>query len=97
MARPEATDAVERIVHIAAPPETVYAFLTDPEKLVRWKGVSAELDARPGGIYRVDVRAATSPAASSWKRRRTHVWCSPGAGKVPTARFHPVPLPSKLR
>src|SRR5687767_3621794 len=55
MARPEATDAVERVVHIAAPPETVYAFFIDPEKLVRWKGVSAELDPRPGGIYRVDV------------------------------------------
>ena len=49
------TDAVEREVRINARPETVFAFFTDPEKMTRWKGISAELDPRPGGVYRVNV------------------------------------------
>jgi uncharacterized protein YndB with AHSA1/START domain len=42
-------------IRIAAHPETVFAFLTDPDKILRWKGKSATVDPRPGGIYRVDV------------------------------------------
>ena len=49
------SDAVEREVRIAARPETIFPFFIDPEKMVRWKGTSAELDPRPGGIYRVNV------------------------------------------
>lgn len=48
-------DAVEREVRIAARPETVFEFFTDPEKMIRWKGRRAELDARPGGVYRVEI------------------------------------------
>jgi uncharacterized protein YndB with AHSA1/START domain len=46
-------DVGEVEVRIDARPETVFAFLTDPVKVTRWKGTSAELDPRPGGIYRV--------------------------------------------
>lgn len=46
---------VERELEIAASPERVWAFLVDPDKAVRWMGVSALLDARPGGEYRVVV------------------------------------------
>jgi uncharacterized protein YndB with AHSA1/START domain len=42
-------------ITIDASPETVFAFFTDPEKMKLWKGVEAELDPRPGGIYRVHV------------------------------------------
>jgi uncharacterized protein YndB with AHSA1/START domain len=42
-------------IRIDAPPEAVFPFLTEPEKIVRWKGVDAELRAEPGGIYRVNV------------------------------------------
>ena len=35
MAIPGATDAVEREVRIAARPETVFPFFTDPEKMMR--------------------------------------------------------------
>jgi uncharacterized protein YndB with AHSA1/START domain len=45
--------------HIAARPETVFAFFTDPEKMVRWKGTRAHLDARPGGVYSVDMNPTT--------------------------------------
>jgi uncharacterized protein YndB with AHSA1/START domain len=48
-------EAVEREVRIAARPETVFDFLVDQEKQVLWMGRRAELDARPGGIYRVEI------------------------------------------
>ena len=53
--KPVRPAAVEREVRIRARPETIFPFLTEPELMVRWMGVSAEADARPGGIYRVDV------------------------------------------
>ena len=44
-----------REVVIDASPETVYQFLVDPELHVKWLGTDAELDPRPGGVYRVLV------------------------------------------
>ena len=41
-------------IEIAAPQATVFAFLTDPDKILRWIG-PATMDARPGGIYLVSV------------------------------------------
>ena len=53
--QPEVATVVEREVRIAARPETVFEFFTDPEKMVLWKGRQASLDPRPGGIYRVEM------------------------------------------
>src|SRR5271165_3575813 len=44
---------VRRETHIAAPPATVFAFLTDPEKIIRWMGSEATTEAHPGGIFLV--------------------------------------------
>jgi uncharacterized protein YndB with AHSA1/START domain len=44
---------VER--HIAARPETVFGYFTDPARYRLWQGVDAELDARPGGVFRVTM------------------------------------------
>lgn len=49
------TDAVIREIRIAAAPTDVFPYFTDPEKLVAWKAATAELDARPGGRFRMDV------------------------------------------
>jgi uncharacterized protein YndB with AHSA1/START domain len=49
------TIAVERELMIDASPETVWEFLVDPGKAVRWMGQAAELEPRPGGLYRVGV------------------------------------------
>jgi uncharacterized protein YndB with AHSA1/START domain len=46
---------VERELTIDASPETVWEFLVDPEKATRWMGMSATLDPRPGGEYRVAI------------------------------------------
>lgn len=45
------TTVYERTLSIDASPETVWDFFVDPDKLMRWKGVEADLDPRPGGIY----------------------------------------------
>ena len=55
MVVPQDSDLLEKEVRIAARPETIFPFFTDPEKMMRWKGVSVTLDPRPGGIYRVDM------------------------------------------
>jgi uncharacterized protein YndB with AHSA1/START domain len=52
---PADTPVVERKVRIRARPDTIFPFFTDPELMVRWMGTSAEVDPRPGGIYRVEV------------------------------------------
>jgi uncharacterized protein YndB with AHSA1/START domain len=46
---------VRREVEIAAPPSTVFAFLTDPEKILRWMGTEATMEPHPGGLYLVNV------------------------------------------
>jgi uncharacterized protein YndB with AHSA1/START domain len=51
----EQDDVLEREIRIGARPETIFAFFTDPEKILRWKGIHADIDPRPGGIYRVDI------------------------------------------
>jgi uncharacterized protein YndB with AHSA1/START domain len=46
---------LSREIRIRAAPRTVFEFLIDPGKLVRWMGTDAALDPRPGGIYHVNV------------------------------------------
>lgn len=46
---------VQREVQIAAPPATVFAFLTDPEKIVRWMGTEADMEPHPGGVYLLNM------------------------------------------
>jgi uncharacterized protein YndB with AHSA1/START domain len=42
---------VRRETQIAAPPATVFAYLTDPEKILSWMGAEAETETHPGGLY----------------------------------------------
>ena len=44
-----------REIMIDATPETIWPFLTDPGKHVEWEGTVADIDPRPGGVYRVLV------------------------------------------
>lgn len=55
MASAETAAAVEREISVEASPETIYEFLIDPERMIQWMGRKAELDPRPGGIFRVDL------------------------------------------
>jgi uncharacterized protein YndB with AHSA1/START domain len=47
--------AIEVEQRIAATPATVFSYLIDPAKFVRWMGVGAQLDPRPGGEFRIDA------------------------------------------
>jgi uncharacterized protein YndB with AHSA1/START domain len=51
----DSATSLTRELTIGADPAIVFAFFTDPQRLIRWMGVSAELDPRPGGIFLVDV------------------------------------------
>ena len=44
-----------REVVIDATPDTIFPFLTESAEYIKWEGTEAELDARPGGVYRVVV------------------------------------------
>jgi len=44
-----------REIRIPAPPATIFAFLTDPQKILRWMGNSATFEPQPGGLYLLDV------------------------------------------
>jgi uncharacterized protein YndB with AHSA1/START domain len=48
-------DAVVVELHLGQPPEVVFDFFVDPAKLVRWIGIGADLDPRPGGRFRFEV------------------------------------------
>ena len=54
------SQAIVREIQIDASPETVFEFFTDPVKAVRWMGVAATLDPRPGGVYRVEIGPYTA-------------------------------------
>jgi uncharacterized protein YndB with AHSA1/START domain len=49
---------VSRETHIPAPAAALFAFLTDPEKILRWMGTEAQVEPQPGGLYLVNVTGA---------------------------------------
>jgi uncharacterized protein YndB with AHSA1/START domain len=51
-------------VYVAAPPETVFPYFTDPTRMIRWMGRSATLDPVEGGIYRVEMGEASAARGS---------------------------------
>lgn len=48
-------DTVVREVVVRATPDDVFPYFVEAEKLARWIGISASLDARPGGLFRFEV------------------------------------------
>ncbi len=53
------TITIEQTVHIAAPPETVWSFWTEPSRLNEWWATDAEVIAEPGGLFGSSSRGAT--------------------------------------
>ena len=79
---------IERVITIQAAPETVFRLLTDSREYAKWKGQRAELDARPGGIFRVIFPQPASVVAGKFielipSRRVVFSWGWEGNEHVP--------------
>lgn len=81
------TNTVELEVRLDAPPEEVFRYLTEPERYIRWQGVKAELDPRPGGVYRVWMDANTVASGAFVQveptRRVVFTWGWEGNESIP--------------
>ena len=82
------TSVIERVITIQARPETVFRLLTDSAEFVRWKGERAELEARPGGLFRVVFPNGTDIVAGRFvevipPRRVVFTWGWEGNTLVP--------------
>jgi uncharacterized protein YndB with AHSA1/START domain len=82
------TKVIERVITIEASPETVFRLLTDPVQYVRWKGKLADLEPRPGGIFRVEFASTKDVAAGEYvevvpNRRVVFTWGWEGNEMVP--------------
>lgn len=64
MPAPTDTLVIER--RIKARPETVFSFLTDQDLWLEWKGVFGQIDASPGGQYRIGVTGPDHIAAGTF-------------------------------
>jgi uncharacterized protein YndB with AHSA1/START domain len=73
-------------VRIAAPPEVVFPYFTDPRLMVTWIGERVDLDARPGGTFALDfsgVAARGSYVAVEPPRRVVFTWGIPEDATMP--------------
>jgi uncharacterized protein YndB with AHSA1/START domain len=52
---PETTEVVSCETVVPAPPGEVFRWFVRPELLVRWIGIDAELEPRPGGRFRFEI------------------------------------------
>ena len=73
-------------VRIAAPPEVVFPYFTDPALIVTWIGERADLDARPGGTFALDfaeTAARGSYLAVEPPHRVVFTWWIPKDATLP--------------
>ena len=73
-------------VRIAAPPDVVFPYFTDPALAVKWIADAAYLDARPGGTFSLSVRG--NPARGEYvevdpPHRVVFTWGIEGSGDLP--------------
>jgi len=74
-------------VRIAAPPEVVFPYFTDPQLMVTWIGDQVDLDAQPGGRFALDfsgVAARGSFVEVEPPHRVVFTWGIPGDPDMPS-------------
>jgi hypothetical protein len=80
-------DVVQELV-VQAPVEQVFNMFTDPRQLVRWIGISADLQPRPGGRFASRSSQASSAKVSTSSSTGPAAWSSHGAGPTPVSGCH---------
>ena len=76
-------------IHIAAAPEAVFDYFTNPELLVRWMGDEAQLEPRPGGLFRLVIgqRTVEGRYLSVERPRRVVIsWGRRGSRQLPPGK-----------
>ncbi len=79
-------DPVVATVRIAAPPEVVFPYFTDPELVATWMAERVELDPRPGGVFALDLdggQARGSFVEVDPPGRVVFTWGIPGDSALP--------------
>lgn len=64
---------VEVTVHVAAVPEDVFGYFTDPARYVQWMGAEAKLEPEPGGLYRVHMADGMKAAGAFVQVEPSHL------------------------
>jgi uncharacterized protein YndB with AHSA1/START domain len=77
---------VTAVVDIDAPPQDVFAFFIEPEKIARWLADLVEVDPRPGGRVALDIRG--TPVRGEYVeidpgRRLVLSWGHAGSDRLP--------------
>jgi uncharacterized protein YndB with AHSA1/START domain len=74
-------DVFTTSVRIEAPPDEVFPYLTDAALMIRWMGDWADLAAKPGGVFAVDiagVRIRGEYVVVEAPNRLVFTWGAPG-------------------
>jgi uncharacterized protein YndB with AHSA1/START domain len=87
------TTAVEVSVLLAAPPDAVFPYFTDPARYVQWMGSEAALDPVPGGTFRVRMPDGFRAAGTFLQVDRPHLvvftWGFADAGAAQRSKHEP--------
>ena len=79
--------ALDFVTRVHAAPETVFRYFVDADLYRQWQGGDAELDARPGGLYRVRMPGETVVEGTyvlvDAPRRVVFTWGWVGSAEVP--------------
>ena len=73
-------EVLEVIVHMSAQPDTIFPFFTDPVRYAQWMGTDVELEAKPGGLYRVRMREGVEVSGAFEEVQPPHRLVLPGGG-----------------
>ena len=79
-------DPVVASIRIAAPPEVVFPYFTDPDLVMTWLAEKADLEPRPGGLFSIDVdgaKARGSYIVVDPPNRVVFTWGIPGDDELP--------------
>lgn len=89
MTEPHTTtpDALVHAERVAAPPEAVFDFLVEPDKVLRWMGAAIDIEPEPGGRFWLNVNgndiASGAYVEVDPPRRVAFTWGWEGSTHVP--------------